>query len=141
LISTGWLDFKDFESDLRRSMDDPTEPPSPANREFSLFGNTIEELSTWYCFSPQARADRQARAERQARADREDRERAAARWALREPLYGRFASAFNPWGKIGRNDPCPCGSGKKFKKCCLRADVSPAMTAPQTNLTAGGRFC
>ncbi|MFN2425804.1 MAG: SEC-C metal-binding domain-containing protein [Candidatus Binatia bacterium] len=23
--------------------------------------------------------------------------------------------------KIGRNDPCPCGSGKKFKKCCERA--------------------
>ena len=22
-------------------------------------------------------------------------------------------------GKVGRNDPCPCGSGKKFKKCCL----------------------
>ncbi len=22
--------------------------------------------------------------------------------------------------RIGRNDPCPCGSGKKFKKCCLR---------------------
>ena len=22
--------------------------------------------------------------------------------------------------KIGRNDPCPCGSGKKYKKCCLR---------------------
>lgn len=22
-------------------------------------------------------------------------------------------------GKIGRNDPCPCGSGEKFKKCCL----------------------
>lgn len=28
---------------------------------------------------------------------------------------------FAPWGKrkIGRNDPCPCGSGKKYKKCCL----------------------
>ena len=24
--------------------------------------------------------------------------------------------------KIGRNDPCPCGSGKKYKKCCLRKD-------------------
>jgi preprotein translocase subunit SecA len=24
--------------------------------------------------------------------------------------------------KIGRNDPCPCGSGKKFKKCCLREE-------------------
>jgi uncharacterized protein len=22
--------------------------------------------------------------------------------------------------KIGRNEPCPCGSGKKYKKCCLR---------------------
>jgi len=21
---------------------------------------------------------------------------------------------------VGRNDPCPCGSGKKFKKCCGR---------------------
>ncbi|WP_332842011.1 SEC-C metal-binding domain-containing protein [Parendozoicomonas callyspongiae] len=21
--------------------------------------------------------------------------------------------------KAGRNDPCPCGSGKKYKKCCL----------------------
>jgi SEC-C motif-containing protein len=23
--------------------------------------------------------------------------------------------------KVGRNDPCPCGSGKKFKHCCLKA--------------------
>ena len=22
--------------------------------------------------------------------------------------------------QIGRNDPCPCGSGKKYKKCCLK---------------------
>jgi preprotein translocase subunit SecA len=22
--------------------------------------------------------------------------------------------------KIGRNDPCPCGSGKKYKRCCGR---------------------
>ncbi len=25
---------------------------------------------------------------------------------------------------IGRNDPCPCGSGKKFKRCCLKRDGS-----------------
>ncbi|WP_226669002.1 SEC-C metal-binding domain-containing protein [Microbulbifer aggregans] len=24
--------------------------------------------------------------------------------------------------KVGRNDPCHCGSGKKYKKCCLSAD-------------------
>lgn len=23
------------------------------------------------------------------------------------------------WSAVGRNDPCPCGSGRKFKKCCL----------------------
>lgn len=27
-----------------------------------------------------------------------------------------------PEPKIGRNDPCPCGSGKKYKKCCLDKD-------------------
>ncbi len=25
--------------------------------------------------------------------------------------------------KIGRNDPCPCGSGKKYKACCLTKSV------------------
>ncbi len=28
-------------------------------------------------------------------------------------------SEISPAPKVGRNDPCPCGSGKKFKKCCL----------------------
>lgn len=31
--------------------------------------------------------------------------------------------------KIGRNDPCPCGSGKKYKQCCLRKDESKALIA------------
>ena len=26
--------------------------------------------------------------------------------------------------KVGRNDPCPCGSGKKFKACCMRREAS-----------------
>ncbi len=26
--------------------------------------------------------------------------------------------------KVGRNDPCPCGSGKKYKKCCGRGDAA-----------------
>ncbi len=25
--------------------------------------------------------------------------------------------------KIGRNDPCPCGSGKKYKKCCGKQSI------------------
>ena len=31
--------------------------------------------------------------------------------------------------KIGRNDPCPCGSGKKYKHCCLRRDEETSRTA------------
>jgi preprotein translocase subunit SecA len=27
------------------------------------------------------------------------------------------AKAPAEWSSVGRNDPCPCGSGKKFKKC------------------------
>ena len=26
--------------------------------------------------------------------------------------------------KVGRNDPCPCGSGKKYKRCCGGAAVN-----------------
>ena len=26
--------------------------------------------------------------------------------------------------KVGRNDPCPCGSGKKYKKCCMGKNES-----------------
>lgn len=32
----------------------------------------------------------------------------------------------NPWRHVGRNGPCPCGSGKKAKKCCL-ANGEPPM--------------
>jgi preprotein translocase subunit SecA len=27
--------------------------------------------------------------------------------------------------KVGRNDPCPCGSGKKYKRCCLLKETQP----------------
>lgn len=31
----------------------------------------------------------------------------------------------------GRNDPCPCGSGKKYKRCCLRAERAAASESAQ----------
>jgi len=43
--------------------------------------------------------------------------------------------------KVGRNDPCPCGSGKKYKKCCLPKDElirvapPPATQAPEPDAT------
>lgn len=31
-----------------------------------------------------------------------------------------------PRSKIGPNDPCPCGSNKKYKRCCMSIDDSPS---------------
>ena len=55
-----------------------------------------------------------------------------ARWSAAMPAIAeRYAERFRNDGsvkgetvrhslaKVGRNDPCPCGSGRKFKKCCI----------------------
>lgn len=43
--------------------------------------------------------------------------------ALRTPFLdaaaGKGQTLRGPSEKLGRNDPCPCGSGRKYKKCCL----------------------
>ena len=38
---------------------------------------------------------------------------------VREQLMGQLMEQAKP-KKVGPNDPCPCGSGKKYKKCCGR---------------------
>lgn len=40
--------------------------------------------------------------------------------------------------KIGRNDPCPCGSGKKYKACCLsKKTEKKKLTAKWLNAPQG----
>jgi len=49
---------------------------------------------------------------------------AALRWAGNPPellMQQLRAEAARALPKAGRNDPCPCGSGRKYKKCCLGA--------------------
>lgn len=40
--------------------------------------------------------------------------------AFVEASSGKLKPVKRPGSRIGRNDPCPCGSGKKYKKCCAR---------------------
>jgi hypothetical protein len=42
----------------------------------------------------------------------------ALKEAFLEASRGRPATFVRPGAKIGRNDPCLCGSGKKYKHCC-----------------------
>ena len=44
-----------------------------------------------------------------------------ARQRASQPPHGKSKPVTHP-KKVGRNDPCPCGSGKKYKSCCGRAD-------------------
>jgi hypothetical protein len=114
-IDSGVLGFDHFEEDLRRGTEHPGEPRLPDDRDSTLFGDTVKELSEWYCFTEQYRED-QERWQRQADADR-----------------ARSQRLENPFKGVGRNDPCPCGSGKKFKKCCL-ATVRVGSMAPEITL-------
>ena len=41
-----------------------------------------------------------------------------ATWSARPPRRSEKARPVRSGPKVGRNDPCPCGSGKKYKHCC-----------------------
>jgi hypothetical protein len=43
------------------------------------------------------------------------------------------APAAAPAERTGRNDPCPCGSGRDFKQCCGAAHPAPAAANPPRN--------
>ena len=90
------LPFKDFEEDLKRAC---SGRPMEAwrRKDFEPFGDVVAQLSHWDCFQPK----------KQKTTD----ERRLPAWS--------DTPVRNPFRDVGRNDPCPCGSGKKFKKCCL----------------------
>lgn len=100
-IDPHWIGFDAFRARMAKAGQDFDPADWQVRDEYTLFGDTIEELSTWYAFSDE-------------------------RWEKEETWEGpddgfweAAAPAVNPFKGVGRNDPCPCGSGKKFKKCCL----------------------
>ncbi|MBN1699280.1 MAG: SEC-C domain-containing protein [Spirochaetales bacterium] len=57
---------------------------------------------------------------------------------FRQDMKSRFGSVltsmFIPYGKkTGRNSPCPCGSGKKYKHCCLNRKKVSALSKENSN--------
>ncbi len=109
-IDPTWLTFKNFEEDLQYTLDHPDAEPLHSDGDISLFGETVAEMSGWDGFQPKV-----------ARNESFDRR-----------LSGSFGTPHRePLRNVGRNDPCPCGSGKKFKKCCLTsASASLSEGAP-----------
>src|SRR5258708_39838811 len=100
------MDLRHFKEQLRRTLDDPERKAGFAFDSIAPFEDTIGTLSQWYGFSEQYKID-------------------AAHRAARTKPYAKPSylspPIVNPNRNVGRNDPCPCGSGKKYKKCCLAA--------------------
>ncbi len=101
-ISPDEADFEFFQTELRKAVTGGGSPWYQRGRNTRLIDSAIDELSRWHCFSDKylnARAKQRASA-----------------LSLADSTSDTFQRDLL---KIGRNDPCPCGSGRKFKKCCL----------------------
>ncbi len=84
-------------------------------RDNAPVDDTEALLSRWFCFRPDANISELQGLDPEA----------MARYAAAETMsLGSLREPLVKGPKVGRNDPCPCGSGKKYKKCCLDADRS-----------------
>lgn len=101
-----------FREDLGRTLADPERMAGFRHDRIAPLEDAIGELSSWYAFSDAAKQNRERRALGGNGAG-------PAAAATSQPVI-------NPFKGVGRNDPCPCGSGKKFKKCCLQRVSSGA---------------
>ena len=75
-----------------------------------LIDDTVKEMEGWAAFDPE---------EQKREREREQAREAAAALETLNPWQPDSYTGFKRSApKVGRNDPCPCGSGKKYKKCC-----------------------
>jgi uncharacterized protein len=93
----------DFRADLRRTLADPKRMAGFEHDRIGPFTDAIEALEGWHAFSGE-----------------DDAEPALPDLAGSDD-YEVQRPIINPLRGVGRNDPCPCGSGRKYKKCCLAA--------------------
>jgi len=105
LIPPEWGDADELRDIHDEALGDPDPRASFVRERIGPLDDAIDALSQWADFST----------------DEDTGDDAAD-----DDYLGRFDSyaegpAVNPYKDVGRNDPCPCGSGKKFKKCCLGA--------------------
>jgi preprotein translocase subunit SecA len=76
-----------------------------------------------FLLEPMTEEERQAEEERLRREEERRRQQqeaifaAASRSAAGVTAKGGVQTVVHKTAKVGRNDPCPCGSGKKYKQC------------------------
>jgi hypothetical protein len=108
VFSKGWIvredaGLDDFYAELRLSRRDADGLAAFHEAGIAPFGSTIQTL---YDLDADPGDD----------SGPDDRD-----WPSHTSLVDPQTPFISPFRDVGRNDPCPCGSGKKFKKCCLPA--------------------
>ncbi len=99
LISPGMINWDDIEAWHARGKDSCLQC---MKEKYTLITDVVEEMAWWACFDKDRKFTY-----------REKAARVPETFLTGMPLPIRRAEP-----KVGRNDPCPCGSGKKYKKCC-----------------------
>jgi uncharacterized protein YchJ len=100
-VPPGWLTLEDFD-ELRKSAD-ATGLNGLMSEAVAPFENVVESLADWPWGGDIPDEDDDEFSDSDS-----DIEPSGKPW-------------INPLRHVGRNDPCPCGSGKKYKNCCLVA--------------------
>jgi hypothetical protein len=83
------------------------------NQENRYIRDSLKEITSWICYD--------APKQRHAFSN------AVSGWPAQAPHSA--GTTVHQLPKVGRNDPCPCGSGKKFKKCCGKESNEAAAAA------------
>nr|WP_280177772.1 DUF1186 domain-containing protein [Mesorhizobium sp. NFR06] len=107
-IPAGLLDRRDFEEDLQAAEEAPDDIERFKSNNLGYIDDVIESLDSFRHWESDDSYEVDDSYEE------ED-------WQSSSPLPWASPEepTINPLRHVGRNDPCPCGSGKKFKKCCL----------------------
>jgi hypothetical protein len=120
LVDESIIRWSTFENSLLKP-DQPGVCPELSTWEPAAITDTVAELQTWHCFSDEAHRESGAAA---STVDSPADEAFSENWETPgsvAPAEFGDGTVRRETQRVGRNDPCPCGSGKKFKKCCLRA--------------------
>ncbi|MDR1668876.1 MAG: preprotein translocase subunit SecA [Oscillospiraceae bacterium] len=117
-VDTQWMDHIDAMAELRQGISlrsfAQTDPVVEYKREgFAMFEDMVARIrdnTVTYLLRVQVRKDEPKRV--QVAGGKLVEHAGGAEPQKKQPVRKTAAA------KVGRNDPCPCGSGKKYKKCC-----------------------
>ena len=122
VVDEYWMDHIDAMDDLRQGIRlrayAQTDPVIEYKREgfemFEAMNNQIKEEIVRRVFLVRIKTDEELKRERVAKVTGEG--AGGDKTVRRQPVVKKI--------KVGPNDPCPCGSGKKYKKCCRDKDLA-----------------